>query len=241
MTSPAADVTSAAVSVRGLSAGYQRMPVVHDLDIDVAPGEVVGLLGANGAGKTTALLTIAGAIPSIAGDVAILGVADPREDLASRVRRGLALITDDRAVFRTLSTGENLRLGCGEPERALAAFPELKPLLKRQAGLLSGGEQQMLGLGRVLAASPKVLLADELSMGLAPLIVERLLTAVRRLADSGCAVILVEQQIRRVLDIADRGYVLRQGRVELSGTALELKRMRRQIEQSYLSVAVESA
>jgi branched-chain amino acid transport system ATP-binding protein len=233
-------MTSAVVSTRGLSAGYQNVPVVHDLDIDAAPGEVVVLLGANGAGKTTALLTMAGALPSISGQIEILGAADARENLASRSRRGLALITDDRAVFRTLSVEENLRLGNGKPERVLAAFPELRPLLKRQAGLLSGGEQQMLGLGRVLAANPKVLLADELSLGLAPLVVRRLLTAVRELADSGCAVILVEQQIRLVLGIADRGYVLRHGRVELSGTAAELKRKSRQIEQSYLSVTAES-
>jgi len=232
-------MTSAVVSTRGLSAGYQNVPVVHDLDIDAAPGEVVVLLGANGAGKTTSLLTMAGALPPISGQIEILGAADARENLASRSRRGLALITDDRAVFRTLSVEENLRLGNGKPERVLAAFPELRPLLKRQAGLLSGGEQQMLGLGRVLAANPKVLL-DELSLGLAPLVVRRLLTAVRELADSGCAVILVEQQIRLVLGVADRGYVLRHGRVELSGTAAELKRKSRQIEQSYLSVTAES-
>ena len=116
-------MTSAVVSARGLSAGYQNVPVVHDLDIDVAAGEVVVLLGANGAGKTTALLTMAGALPPIGGRIEVLGVTSARDNLDARARRGLALITDDRAVFRTLSVEENLRLGHGEPEQALAAFP----------------------------------------------------------------------------------------------------------------------
>ena len=234
--------TTAAPVLRAskLSAGYQKVPVVHDLDFTAAPGEIVALLGANGAGKTTALLTMAGAQPALGGELEVLGVADPKEALDDRVRRGLALLTDDRSIFRGLTTRENLRLGRGSEDLALEAFPELKRLMNRPAGLLSGGEQQMLGLGRVLAAKPKLLLADELSLGLAPIIVNRLLTAVRALADEGCAVVLVEQQVRLVLEVADRGYVLRHGQVELSGTAAELKAKRADIERSYLAVTAET-
>ncbi|GAA0365699.1 ATP-binding cassette domain-containing protein [Actinoallomurus spadix] len=230
---------TAALRTTGLTAGYGDVAVVHDLDLEVHPGEIVALMGANGAGKTTALLTAAGALRPLGGDLEVLGTADPREDLRDRAARGLALLTDDRSVFRSLTTRENLRLGRGPMDLALAAFPELERLLDRPAGLLSGGEQQMLGLGRVLAARPKLLLADELSLGLAPIVVHRLLAAVRELADSGCAVLLVEQQVRLVLDVADRGYVLQRGRVALAGTGDELRRNRADIERSYLSVTVE--
>lgn len=230
---------TAALRTAGLSAGYGEVAVVHDLDLEVRPGEIVALMGANGAGKTTALLTAAGALRPLGGDLEVLGAADPREDLRARASRGLALLTDDRSVFRSLTTRENLRLGRGPMDLALAAFPELERLLDRPAGLLSGGEQQMLGLGRVLAARPKLLLADELSLGLAPIVVHRLLAAVRELASAGCAVLLVEQQVRLVLDVADRGYVLQRGRVALAGTGEELRRDRADIERSYLSVTVE--
>ena len=228
-----------ALHTQGLDAGYQGVPVVHGLDIDVAPGEVVALMGANGAGKTTALLTFAADLSPLAGTVEVLGKADPKERLDQRAARGMALLTDDRSIFRSLTTRENLALGRGESERALQEFPELRRLLDRPAGLLSGGEQQMLGLGRALASKPRLLLADELSMGLAPIIVSRLLKAVRELADAGCGVLLVEQQIRLVLNIADRGYVLRHGKVEISGSAAELRRERKEIERSYLSVVSE--
>jgi branched-chain amino acid transport system ATP-binding protein len=232
-------VTAVALRTQRLKAGYGDVPVVHDLDLEVHPGEVVALMGANGAGKTTSLLTIAGAVRPLGGDLEVLGVVDATEGLRERVTRGLALLTDDRAVFRSLTTRENLRLGSGSIDDALHAFPELERLLDRPAGLLSGGEQQMLGLGRVLAAKPKLLLADELSLGLAPIVVHRLMTAVRRLADEGCAVLLVEQQVRLVLEVADRGYVLQRGRVVMDGTAQELRDRRQEIERSYLSVAAE--
>lgn len=229
-----------ALRTRGLTAGYGEVAVVHDLDLEVNPGEIVALMGANGAGKTTALLTAAGALRPLGGELEVLGSTDRREDLRDRAARGLALLTDDKSVFRTLTTRENLRLGRGSIDLALAAFPELERLLDRPAGLLSGGEQQMLGLGRVLAARPRLLLADELSLGLAPIVVHRLLRAVKESAASGCAVLLVEQQVRLVLDVADRGYVLQRGRVALSGTGEELRRDRAAIEHSYLSVTTEN-
>ena len=224
------------VETTGLHAGYGNVPVVHDLDVHVDEGEIIALLGANGAGKTTALLTIAGAIPALDGRIAIAGKPAPR-GLHRRAKLGMAFVGDDRSIFRELTAWENLRLGDGDPAEAVRLFPALEPLLGRKAGLLSGGEQQMLGLGRALARKPKVLLADELSLGLAPIIVKSLLVAVRAAADQGTAVILVEQQVRLVLDVCDRGYVLQRGRVRLSGTAAELRRGRAEIEESYLAGA----
>src|SRR6266702_4964595 len=211
-------MTAAALEARGLEAGYLGVPVLHDLNLRVEPGEVVALLGANGAGKTSALLTLAGDLKPLKGEVLLHGEVTTAP-MHRRVQQGLALITDDRALFSGLSALDNLRLGRGTVDAALAAFPELQPLLKTSAGLLSGGEQQMLSLGRVLAAEPSVVLADELSLGLAPKIVTRLLAAVRA--------------------SADRGDVLRQGSVALSGTAQELRANLKEIERSYLSAPVD--
>ncbi len=212
------------------------MQVVHDLRIHADAGEVVALLGANGAGKTTTLLTIAGALPALGGLVMMAGKEAPR-GLTGRAREGMALVTDDRSVFRALTVRENLRLGDGDPAAATRVFPALERLMGRKAGLLSGGEQQMLGLGRALARKPRLLLADELSLGLAPIVVKDLLAAVRAAANQGTAVILVEQQVRLVLDICDRAYVLQRGRIRMSGTAAELRSRRAEIEEAYLSTA----
>jgi branched-chain amino acid transport system ATP-binding protein len=231
---------SCIIETRELRAGYGDVPVVHDLNVRVEAGEIVALLGANGAGKTTALLTIAGALPALGGQVVLAGRPAPGS-LHHRARSGIAIVTDDRSIFRELTVAENLRLGDGDPQDAVAIFPALQPLMSRKAGLLSGGEQQMLGIGRALARKPKVLLADELSLGLAPIIVKNLLAAVRAAADAGTAVILVEQQVRLVLDVCDRGYVLDRGRVKISGTAAELRARRHEIEKTYLSDASEES
>lgn len=138
-------------------------------------------------------------------------------------------------MFMQLTAGGNLRLGRGEMADALELFPELEPLLRRKAGLISGGEQQILTLARALASKPRLLLADELSLGLAPLVVRRLMAAVRRAADQGVGVLLVEQQARQALDIADRAYVMRRGRVELEGRSDDLAGQLAQIEESYLA------
>lgn len=211
-----------ALEARALCAGYGRLTVVRDLDLTVAPGEVVALLGRNGAGKTTTLLTLAGALRPTGGEVRLHGRPD-RAPLHERVRHGLALMTDDRAVFHGLTVRDNLRLGQGRQTAALALFPELEPLLDTPAGLLSGGQQQLLGLGRALAARPRILLVDELSLGLAPIVVGRLLGALRAAADQdGTAVLLVEQHARLVLGVADRAYLLVNGRLALQRTAAEL-------------------
>ncbi|HST42627.1 MAG TPA: ATP-binding cassette domain-containing protein [Conexibacter sp.] len=213
----------AALEARGLSGGYGRVTVVRELELRVAAGEVVALLGRNGAGKTTALLTLAGALRPHAGEVRLGGRAQ-RGGLSRRAREGLAVMTDDRAVFQRLTARENLRLGrgWGREAAALALFPELEPLLETPAGMLSGGQQQMLGLARALAARPRVLLVDELSQGLAPVIVQRLLRALRAAADDGAAVLLVEQQARLVLGIADRAQLLANGCLTLHRSAAEL-------------------
>jgi branched-chain amino acid transport system ATP-binding protein len=218
-----------------LSVGYQGVAIVSDLNLTVAPGEVVVLLGRNGAGKTTTLHTIAGLLPPLTGDV-YLGGQHAEGPLYKRARNGLGLVTEDRAIIRRLSVQDNLRVGGVELDRALAIFPELGPLRRRKAGLLSGGEQQMLALSRALAKGPRVLLADELSFGLAPLVVVRLLEAVRAVArEHGTGVLLVEQHATAALRFADRGYVIADGRISMDGSATELRQRIGEIEESYLT------
>lgn len=221
------------LAARGLSAGYGSLAAVRDLDISVSAGEVVALLGPNGAGKTTTLKTLAGAIAPLAGEV--LWKGEPtRARLHRRARNGLAYVPEERSVFMGLTAAENLRVGDGSAATALELFPELVPHLKRKAGLLSGGQQQILTLARALATEPEVLLADELSLGLAPLVVNRLLQAVRDAADRGVGVLLVEQHARQALATADRVYVLQRGRVALQGTAEDIADRLDEVEQTYL-------
>ncbi len=210
---------SAELRVSGLAAGYGEAAVVRDVDLTVVAGEVVALFGPNGAGKSTTLLTIAGELAALDGT--ITWNAKPlRGPLHARVRQGLGLVPEERSVLSTLSVRDNLRLGRGTTADALELFPELEPLLGRRAGLLSGGEQQMLSLGRALAARPRLLMVDELSLGLAPQVVERLLDAIREAArTTGVAVLLVEQQARRALHVADRWYLMRRGGIVAEGTS----------------------
>jgi branched-chain amino acid transport system ATP-binding protein len=224
-----------ALEARGIAAGYGPQPVIHDVDIIVYPGEVVALLGANGAGKTTTLLTLAGELPPLRGEVAIDGNVT-KAPLYKRARNGLTFVTEEKSVFMGLSTRDNLRVAGVDLREALTLFPELERRLHVRGGLLSGGEQQMLTLARALSRQPRVLLADELSMGLAPLVVKRLLEAVRAAADQrGAAVLLVEQHVRKALKYADRAYVMRRGRIELTGSAAELGSRIDEIEDHYLS------
>jgi len=224
----------AAVGCQDLVAGYGRLPVLRGVTIAVNPGEVVALLGANGAGKSTTILSLAGEIAATSGQVFFNG-APASGALHDRARRGLRLITEDRAVLMSLSVADNLRLAHRSLEEPLTLFPELRPLLKRRVGLLSGGEQQMLTLARALAGNSKVLLADELSLGLGPLVVKRLLHAVRKAADRGMAVLLVEQQMRNALSVADYLYVMRRGRVALHGDRHELAARIAEVRAAYLT------
>ena len=225
---------SAVMETRGVDAGYGDVTVVRDLNLRVDSGEVVAVLGRNGAGKTTALLTLAGALHPLAGEVWFMG-AENRSSLAGRARQGVGLMADDRSVFFSLTARENLRVARGSAD-VLSLFPELERLLDQPAGLLSGGEQQMLGLACVLSRKPKLLLIDELSFGLAPRVVQRLMTAVREAADAGTAVVIVEQFARLALEVADRAYVLVNGRVESEGTTGEMRANVGEIESKYLGV-----
>ena len=215
------------------SSGYGKVPILDHVGVTVFPGEVVVLLGANGAGKTTLLRTLAGVLPTTDGAVELNGHATAKP-LHKRARAGLAYVTEERSVFRGLTTAQNLRLGRGDLAAALDLVPELQGLLSRKAGLLSGGEQQMLTLARALAAQPRILLADELSIGLAPLVVRRLFDAVRAAADNGLGVLLVEQQARTVLPYCDRAYVLRRGKIVMDTSGDDLVSRVHEMEAHYL-------
>jgi branched-chain amino acid transport system ATP-binding protein len=220
---------------RALAAGYGALAVVRDVDLHVEPGEVVALIGPNGAGKTTTLLTLAGELPAISGDVVFRGVVT-KAPLFQRARRGMGFVTEERSVFMALSAEENLRVAGVSRADAVDIFPELELLMGRTAGLLSGGEQQMLTLARAVARAPKLLLVDELSLGLAPLVVKRLLQTVRRIAsERSTGILLVEQHVRQALHIADRVYVMQRGRIVMSGTADEVHGRIDEIEATYLS------
>ena len=237
------------IETMSLVAGYGNVPVVRDLNLTVGEGEVVCLLGANGAGKTTTLLTIAGAIPSLGGMVSVLGQPVSKARPHEVARRGLGIVPEGRGLFYRLSAADNLRLrrhrnSTVSLEDVLKYFPVLRGLLNRRCGLLSGGEQQMLALAGALIADPKVVMLDEMSLGLAPIIVEQLLPTVRNIADErGMAVLLVEQHVLAALKVADRGYVLAHGQVVAEGNAAELRRDAELLEASYLGneQAVEKA
>jgi branched-chain amino acid transport system ATP-binding protein len=222
----------------GLSGGRGAATAFREVDLRVDAGRVLALVGPNGAGKTTLLLTLAGLLPARHGTVSVDGaqVRNGRPSVASKA--GVVLVPDDRCLFTAMTVEENLRVaarkGGPSPRDMLDVFPSLEKRWTLRAGALSGGEQQMLAMARALIQEPKVLLIDELSMGLAPLIVESLFEAVRRIAsDGGCAVVLVEQHVNLALGVADEAAVLNHGTIVLRGDAAVLRSDLDLIEHAY--------
>ena len=228
------------LQVNSLTTGHNGVAVVYDVNLMVERGEVVALLGANGAGKTTLLHTIAGLLPTINGTVFFND--QPVTGLSTHqiVRQGLSLLPENRGIFYQLTVAENLRLykrqgGAVKVEEVFEYFPALKPLVERKAGLLSGGEQQMLSLGCRFIADPKLMLIDEMSLGLAPIIFQRMLPVLTQFAaDRGVGVLLVEQHVHLALKSSSRAYVLNRGELTFSGTANALQNQRQFLESNYM-------
>ncbi len=220
------------LTLKSVQAGYGRLPVLKGISLHVRAGEVVTLIGGNGAGKTTTLRTISGLLPPRKGAIEFAGQDLTRMPAERMVTLGLALVPEGRRVFRTLSVTANLELGAfhrrdkGAVRRDLEDIRERFPILKERAhqaaGTLSGGEQQILAIGRALMARPKLLLLDEPSLGLAPLVIREIFATIQGLREQGLTVVLVEQNARLALSMADRGYVLEGGVVVLTGTGKEL-------------------
>ncbi|MGW5051614.1 ABC transporter ATP-binding protein [Actinokineospora sp. NPDC004072] len=214
------------LSIADVDVERAGLPVVRGVSLLVDPGSVTVLLGANGAGKTTLLDGVSGAIPIARGEIAIDGQRVDRMRAWRRARAGLAHVEQNRGVFADLTARENLLVACTagrSPDQVLDLFPELRKQLDAPAGLLSGGEQQMLVVGRALLGEPKVLLIDEMSLGLGPIVVERLAAALRALADGGMGVLLVEQFAALALGIADRAYVMARGEIVFAGDGAALR------------------
>lgn len=219
------------LEVRGLCSHYGRIQALHGVDLEIAAGEMVALVGANGAGKTTLLRAISGVQAATAGDVMLDGVSIVGASPGRRVRAGIAQVPEGRQMFGPMSVEDNLMLGGYTRERRQAAddiegiyamFSMLKERRHQAAGTLSGGQQQMLSIGRALMARPRLLLLDEPSMGLAPNLVEEIFATIQGLKEAGTTIFLVEQNAYAALSIADRGYVLETGRVVLSASGAAL-------------------
>jgi branched-chain amino acid transport system ATP-binding protein len=220
------------LELRNISTHYGLVSVLRDVDIEIFAGEMVCLLGGNASGKTTTLKTILGYVNPSQGEVVLDGEVISGRSTTEIVSRGISMVPENRRLFHNMTVAENLELGAylrsdrekmaEDRERVLEIFPRVRERLKQKAGTLSGGEQQMVAMGRALMADPKVLLMDEPSMGLAPILVEQVFEIIKRIRELGRTVFVVEQNANMALSIADRGYVLQTGQVVLSDTAENL-------------------
>ncbi len=235
----------ALLDVAGLCAGYGDVPVLRGIDLSIPAGSITALIGANGAGKTTLLRTISGIIPTEAGTIRYDGhdiVGMPPQDI---VRAGLVQVPEGRRLFSEMTVFENLLVGSSSPAArrkrdenlamVLELFPRVRERRAQRAGTLSGGEQQMVAIARALMASPRLLLLDETSLGLAPIVVDEIFVAVRRLAAQGLTILVVEQNTALALEVADHGYVLEQGHFAIEGPAVRLMADPR-VRQAYLGI-----
>ena len=238
-------MSGALLEARGLRTGYGRLPVVFDVDLEVREGEIVALLGANGAGKKTTLRALSGMLPLMAGDVSLDGASLKGSPPDTIARGGVVHVPQGRGIFPNLRVDETLRLACAmagvrraeADERIADAYAVFDRLYERRtqlAGTLSGGEQQMLAIARGLIMKPRLLMIDEMSQGLAPTIVQGLFAIVRSLPEQGVSVMIVEQFVAHALDVASRAYVLEKGEVAFSGDAAELARDEAFVRGSYL-------
>jgi branched-chain amino acid transport system ATP-binding protein len=217
------------LKVSGVKVAYGGIQAVKGIDFEVREGELVSLIGSNGAGKTTTMKAITGTLPFVDGDIQFLGRSIKGRGAWDLVGEGLVMVPEGRGVFTRMTITENLQIGAyirkdkpeiaKDIERVFATFPRLKERATQLAGTMSGGEQQMLAMGRALMARPKVLLLDEPSMGLSPIMVDKIFEVVKQVYDQGVTVLLVEQNASRALQLADRGYVMESGLITMSGDA----------------------
>ena len=230
------------LSVHGLRSGYGKIEVLHDVDIAIEQGQIVTLIGANGAGKTTLLKTISGLIRSTAGAIEFEGESIARKAPHKITALGLCQVPEGRAILKRMTVIDNLRMGAyvrsdseidDDIAKVFERFPALAERRDRMAGTLSGGEQQMLAIGRALVARPRLLLLDEPSLGLAPKFITLIFQTLRELQAEGKTILLVEQNARQALQIADRAYVMERGKIALSGTGRELLNMP-EVQRTYL-------
>ncbi len=225
-------MTDVLLKVRGLKVSYGGIEAVKGVDFEVREGELVSLIGSNGAGKTTTMKAITGTLPMAGGDIEYLGQSIRGQGAWDLVKKGLAMVPEGRGVFTRMTITENLQMGAyirsdasgiaQDMEKVFATFPRLKERRDQLAGTLSGGEQQMLAMGRALMSRPRVLLLDEPSMGLSPIMVDKIFEVVREVYAQGVTILLVEQNASRALQIADRGYVMESGLITLSGEARKM-------------------
>ena len=228
----AAEDRAPILELRNVSTHYGLVAVLRNVDMDIYPGEMVCLLGGNASGKTTTLKTVLGYVTPTEGEVVLDGNVVSGLSTTEVVRRGVSMVPENRRLFPDMTVEENLRLGAylrrdraaveEERERVFETFPRIHERLKQKAGTLSGGEQQMVAMGRALMADPKVLLMDEPSMGLAPILVEQVFEIIKKIRELGKTVFIVEQNANMALSIADRGYVIQTGQVVLADTAENL-------------------